>query len=173
MLTIARVVLMVIWTALYGSSFHLFRIVPKMIQRSVSFQLFWWGSVRNIDCSDAIQVFAPFFRPVMVELACMKYFIVLEAVKNRRIDSLFVDLSRKLFGNVMMLLPWQNTMPGFSRSLECHVNIGIELLKFLSDGKHFIRHVQFSPAWTYLKYSFNVWISTLTLYFVSYLLNFM
>ena len=32
----------------------------------------------------------------------MKYFTVLEAVKNRRIDSLFVDLSHKLFGNIMM-----------------------------------------------------------------------
>ena len=75
---------------------HLFGIVPKMIQRSVSFQLFWRGVVRNIDCCDVIQIFAPFFRPIVFQLARMKYFIVLEAVKNCRIDSLFVDLSHKL-----------------------------------------------------------------------------
>ena len=68
----------------------------------------------------------------------MKYFIILEAVKNRRVDSLFVDLSHKLFGKEMMLLPWLDTMSGSSRSLECHVGICNELLNFLSDaGEHF------------------------------------
>ena len=49
----------------------------------------------------------------------MKYFIVLEAVKNRRTDSLFVDL----FGNVTMLLPRLDTMSGSSRSLEGHLGL--------------------------------------------------
>ena len=40
----------------------------------------------------------------------MKYFIILEAVKNRRLLFLFVDLSDKLFGNDMMLLPRLSTM---------------------------------------------------------------
>ena len=34
-------------------------------KRSVSFQLFWRGFVRNIHCSVVIQVVAPFFRPVV------------------------------------------------------------------------------------------------------------
>ena len=110
----------------------------------------------------------------MLELACMKYFIVLEAVKNERVDSLFVDLSHQLSGNIMMLLPRLNTMSGSSRSLECHVGICNELLKFLSDaGEHFFRHVQLSSAWTYLKSSHNARVATLTLYFVSSLQNFM
>ena len=104
----------------------------------------------------------------------MKYFVFLEAVKNRRIDFLFVDLSHKLFGNLMMLLPRLGTMSGSSRSLECHIGICNELLKFLSDaGEHFFRHVQLSSAWTYLKSSLNVRVATLTLYFDSSLLNFM
>ena len=38
----------------------------------------------------------------------MKHFIILQAVKNRRKNFLFVDLSRKLFGKEMMLLPrWE------------------------------------------------------------------
>ena len=138
-----------------------------MIQRSVSFQLFWRCFVRNIDCSDAIQIFAPFSRPVMLELACMRYFIFLKAVKNRRKDSLFfVDLSHLLFGKEMMLLPWLDTMSGSSRSLECRVGICNELLIFLSDaGEHFFRHVQLSSAWTYLKSSLSVRVATLTVYF--------
>ena len=47
--------LMVVWTAFYWSSFHVFRIVPKMIESGVSFKLFWRGFVRNIDCTDAIR----------------------------------------------------------------------------------------------------------------------
>ena len=50
----------------------------------------------------------------------MKCFIILEAVKNRRIDSLIVDL-----------LPRLNTMPGSSRSLKCHVSICNELHIFV------------------------------------------
>ena len=61
--------------------------------------------MRNIECSSVIQIFAPFFRPGMLKLACMKYFIVLEAAKNRFIYSFFVDLSHELFGEEMMLLP--------------------------------------------------------------------
>ena len=72
--------------------------------------------MRNIDCSS------------------MKYFIVLEVVKNRRADSLFVDLSHEPFGKEMMLLPWLNTMSGSSRSLACHEGICNELLKTLSDA---------------------------------------
>ena len=85
--------------------------------------------MRNIDCSDVIQIFAPLFRPVMLELACMKYFIVLEAVKNRRVDSPFVFLSHKFFGKEMMHLP-------SLRSLECHVGICSELLKILYDAEN-------------------------------------
>ena len=86
--------------------------------------------MRNIDCSDAIQIFAPFFRPVMLELACMKYFIISKAVKNRRANSLFVVFLKKLFGKEMMLLPWLATTSGSSRSWECHVGICNELLNF-------------------------------------------
>ena len=69
----------------------------------------------------------------------MKYFIVLEAVKNRRIESLFVDLRHELFGHVIMLLPRLDTMSGSSRSLECHIGICNELLKSLSDaGEKFL-----------------------------------
>ena len=60
----------------------------------------------------------------------MKYFIVLEAVQNRRVDSLFVDLSHKLCGKEMMLLPRLDTMSDSSRSLASHVGICNELLKF-------------------------------------------
>ena len=64
----------------------------------------------------------------------MKYFIFLEAVKNRRMDSLFVDLSHLLFGKEMMFLAWLDTMSGSSRSLECHVGICNELLKIFSNA---------------------------------------
>ena len=74
--------------------------------------------MRNIDCSEVIQFFGPCFCPVVLYLACMKYFIILEAVKNRCIVSLFVDLSHKIFGSVMMLLPRLNTMFGSSHSLD-------------------------------------------------------
>ena len=121
--------LMVIWAPFYCTFLHVFRIVPKMMQRCVSFQLCWRGIVRNIDGSDVIQIFAPFFRPIMFLLVSMKYFIILEAVKIRRLDSLLVDLFHKLFGKEMMLLPRLGTMPGSSRSLECLASIGNELLK--------------------------------------------
>ena len=102
----------------------------------------------------------------------MKYFIVLKAAKNRRIDYLLVDLSHKLFGKEMMLLSWLDSVSGSSRSLKCHVGICNEFLKFVSDaGEHFFRNVQLSSAWTYLKSSLNVRVATLTLYFVSSLLN--
>ena len=105
--------------------------------------------MRNIDCSDVIQIFGPFFRPIVgQESTCT-----------------FPFCGHKLFGKEMMLLPWLNTMPGSSRSSVCHVGICNELLKFLS--------VQLSSAWTYLKSSLNVRVATLTLYFVSSLLNFM
>ena len=59
----------------------------------------------------------------MLQLACMKYFIVLEAVKNRRIYSFFVDISHTLFGKEMMLLPQLSTMLDSARPLACHVGV--------------------------------------------------
>ena len=104
----------------------------------------------------------------------MKYFI-LEAVKNRCVDSFFlwIFLINSL-AMEMMLRPRLDTMPGSSRPLECHVGICNELLEFLSDaGEHFFGHIEISSAWTYLKSSLNVREATLTLYFVSSLPNFM
>ena len=61
----------------------------------------------------------------------MKYVIILEAVKNRRIFAFVNDLSQKHFGFEVMLLPLLSTMLGSTSFLEPHVGVCDEFLKFL------------------------------------------
>ena len=94
---------MIVWSTFHRTLLNIFWMVAKMIQRCVSFQLFWRGIVRNIDCSDVIQIFAPFFCPVMLQLACMRYFIFLEAVKNRLLFLLIILINSTFVPRI----PWK------------------------------------------------------------------
>ena len=111
----------------------------------------------------------------MFWLACVKFLIILEADKNRRINDFCSDFCDKLFGLEMMLLPtdehhaWLHTFSGMSCTrLRCMAWIFL-----LFAGKHFLWRISFSSAMTYLESSFHVWITSLKLYFVSSFLNFM
>ena len=56
-------------------------------------------------------------------LACVKFLIILEAVKNRRVYAFRLDFSEKFFGLGRMLLPRMSTMLCSTRFLECHVGV--------------------------------------------------
>ena len=107
-------------------------MVSKVKERGVSISLFWRDVVRNIDCSNAFFViFGPLFCPVlMFWLACVKFLIILEAVKNRRVYAFFIEFSDKFFGLERMLLPRMSTMLCTTRFLECHVGVCDAWLEF-------------------------------------------
>ena len=99
MLTIARVVFHdSLDDFSYGLSQKIW-MVSKVIERGVSISLFWRDVVRNVDCSDFYKnKIGHFFCPVvMFWLACVKYLIILEAVKNRRFYAFCFDFSDKIF----------------------------------------------------------------------------
>ena len=56
---------MIVWTTFHRASLRIFWMVSKVIERGVSFSLFRRNVVRNVDCSNVLQVSAPFFCPVM------------------------------------------------------------------------------------------------------------
>ena len=60
----------------------------------------------------------------------MKYLFILEAIKNRRIFACLRDLSHKLFGFEMMLLPQLSTMLGSAPFLECRMGVCNEFYNF-------------------------------------------
>ena len=68
----------------------------------------------------------------------MKYLIILEVVKNRRVFAFCLDLSRKLFGGEMMLLPRMSTTLCSMRFLKCDVGVCDELLEFFLCRKAFL-----------------------------------
>ena len=53
--------LMIIWTTFYSVFLHLFRIVPTNDTTLSIVPVVLERHVRNIDCFDVIQIFAPFF----------------------------------------------------------------------------------------------------------------
>ena len=60
----------------------------------------------------------------------MKFLIILEAVKNRRICAFCLEFSDKICGLEMMLLPPTSTMLGSTRFLECPVGVFDVWLEF-------------------------------------------
>ena len=66
----------------------------------------------------------------MFRLACVKFLIILDAAKNRRVYAFCHDLSLKFFGLKVMLLPRMSTMLGSTRFLECHVGVCDVWLEF-------------------------------------------
>ena len=87
----------------------------------------------------------------------MKYLIILEAVKNRRVFAFCLDLSHKLFGGEMMLLPRMSTTLCSMRFLKCDVGVCDELLEFCLMQESISPDIFIFPsAWTYLESRFHV-----------------
>ena len=119
---------MVIWTAFNGSSFYVFRIVPKMIQRSVSFQLFWrcfCAKYRLFWCNPKIRTILSSSYCVAGLHEILHHFESDQELINKFLSHQFFAWTPWLGSGAFAMAEHHVS----SRSLECHADIYNELLK--------------------------------------------